>query len=252
MANDQLGKRMKNQYESRTRTYLPRRTYTIIRLDGKAFHTFTKGMERPYDKNFIQAMNETALYLCKNIQGCKMGYVQSDEISLLLTDFETITTDAWFDGNIQKICSVSASMATAEFNWQIQQLSEEGLINVNWNAEHAFFDARVFTIPDPTEVENYFIWRQLDAVRNSISMHAQSLYSHKELNGKSQIIMLDMIHEKGQNWNDLPEGFKRGRTVIYYPTNIEETVNAPTGWTIITPDFLKERELFKTIIPLYT
>ena len=162
---------------------------------------------------------------------------------MLLTDFDNINTDAWFDGQVQKIVSVAASMATAEFNWQLDQLSEEELINVNWNCELAFFDARVFTIPDPIEVENYFIWRQLDAVRNSISMHAQSLYSHKQLNKKSQKDMHDMIHEKGQNWNNMPEGFKRGRTITY--SKLKE------GWNIITPDFLKEREIFKTLIPKY-
>jgi len=207
---DDLGKRMKEQYEMRTRTWLPRRTYTIIRLDGKAFHTFTKGMNRPYDEGFIRVMDETAKFLCSEIQGCKLGYVQSDEISLLLTDFATITTDAWFDGNVQKIVSVSASLATGKFNeW----------MSTNWGGfvrpkGLAFFDSRVFTIPDPIEVENYFIWRQKDAVRNSLAMHAQSLYSHKELHGKSQADMHDMIHEAGENWNDLPAGFKRGRTIM--------------------------------------
>ena len=113
---DDLGKRMKEQYEQRTRTYLPRRTYTIIRLDGKAFHTYTRGMARPFDQDFMRVMDETTKYLCENIQGCVMGYTQSDEISLLLTDFTTITTDAWFDGQVQKIVSVAASMATAKFN----------------------------------------------------------------------------------------------------------------------------------------
>jgi len=218
---DNLGKRMKEQYEQRTRTYLPRRTYTIIRLDGKAFHTFTRGMEEPYDENFAATMNYTALDLCANIQGCKMGYVQSDEISLLLTDFATITTDAWFDGQVQKIVSVAASMATGYFNYHLDA----------WQPINpAFFDARVFTIPDPVEVENYFVWRQKDATRNSISMHAQSLYSPKELHSKSQSDMHDMIHNKGGNWDKQPEGFKRGRTI--------EKDNKGT-WHITTPDYLK-------------
>ena len=109
---DDLGTRMKTQYEQRTRTWLPRRTYTIIRLDGKAFHTFTRGMERPYDERFMNAMDYTAMHLCLDIQGAVMAYVQSDEISILLTDFDKITTDAWFDGQVQKIVSVSASMAS--------------------------------------------------------------------------------------------------------------------------------------------
>jgi len=230
---DDLGTRIKEQYENRTRYFLPRRTYTIIRLDGKAFHTYTQKMEKPYDVGFIVVMDDTAKFLCEEIQGCKMAYVQSDEISLLLTDFATITTDAWFDGNIQKIASVAASMATAKFNKEANRsfVSPTGL---------AFFDARVFTIPDPIEVENYFIWRQKDAVRNSISMHAQSLYSHKQLHGKSQADMHDMIHEAGENWNDLPDGFKRGRTIRKY--NSEK-------WLMIYPDFLKEREILTDLVP---
>lgn len=230
---DELGNRMKEQYENRTRYFLPRRTYTIIRLDGKAFHTYTRNMERPYDIGFIVAMDETALFLCEEIQGCKMAYIQSDEISLLLTDFDKITTDAWFDGNVQKMASVAASIATAKFN----KLANKSFISPNL----AFFDARVFTIPDPVEVENYFIWRQKDAVRNSISMHAQSLYSHKALQGKTQVDMQDMIHEKGENWHDLPDGFKRGRIIGISPINGK--------WATDTPDLLKQRELLTNLIP---
>lgn len=222
---DDLGTRMKNQYEDRTRYFLPRRTYTIIRLDGKAFHTFTKDMEKPYDKEFMKLMDETAKFLCENIQGAKFAYVQSDEISILLTDFEKTTTDAWFDGNIQKIVSVAASLATAKFNQEFLQnlASQRYPANSEGNLNHedldnykmALFDARVFIIPDPTEVRNYFIWRQKDAVRNSIAMTAQSLYSHKELEGKSSNDQLDMIHEKGKNWNKMLVGFKRGRLIMY-------------------------------------
>jgi len=243
---DDLGKRMKEQYEQRTRTLLPRRTYTIIRLDGKAFHTFTAKMARPYDPGFILAMDETTKFLCENIQGCKLGYVQSDEISLLLTDFDKITTDAWFDGQVQKIVSVSASIATAKFNQQVGKsfVSPKGL---------AFFDSRVWTIPDPIEVENYFVWRQKDAMRNSISMHAQALYSHEELNGKSQSDMHDMIHAKGENWNDLPDGFKRGRTVVKVRVFDIETpggiIDHGTSWAVRYPDFLKEREDLSGWIP---
>ena len=113
---DSLGDRMKENYENRAKTYLVRRMPVIIRLDGKAFHTFTRGLKRPYDEIFHNTMNQTMKYLCENIQGCKLGYTQSDEITLLLTDYDTLTTDAWFDNNVQKICSVSASMATMAFN----------------------------------------------------------------------------------------------------------------------------------------
>jgi len=251
MTNDLLGDRMKTQYENRTRIMLPRRTYTIIRLDGKAFHSFTKGMKRPFDKGFMNVMDETSKFLCKEIQGAIMGYTQSDEISILLTDFEKDTTDAWFDGNIQKIVSVSASMAGTIFNhW----------MNTNWGGPVkpkglAFFDARTFTIPDPTEVENYFIWRQKDATRNSLSMHAQTLFSHKELNGKSQEVLHNMIHEKEENWNDLPNGFKRGRTYYKKEKHImsedlfDQTIYTKKSWELSTPDFLKKREFLTNLIP---
>lgn len=252
---DDLGKRMKEQYETRTRYFLPRRTYTIIRLDGKAFHTFTKGMGRPYDQLLIDLMDKTALALVTSIQGCKMAYTQSDEISLLLTDFETITTDAWFDGNIQKMASVSASIATANFNilydlYKIQVEQKE------WSElKLAYFDARVFTIPDPIEVENYFIWRQKDAVRNSIAMTAQSLYSHKQLEGKSSSDQQEMIHAKGGNWNDMPEGFKRGRTIYLEKVpymcedTFDQTVYYNTNWKHEPLDFSKERSKLSKIIP---
>ena len=165
---DNLGDRMKDYYESRTKSLLPRRTYTIIRIDGKAFHTYTRGLERPFDDKLINDMDETAKYLCKNIQGAKFAFVQSDEISVLLTDFDKLQTSAWFDGSIQKITSISASLATAKFN----ELRPNKI---------ALFDSRTFTIPSNVEVENYFIWRQQDTVRNSISSVAQSLYSSKEL-----------------------------------------------------------------------
>ena len=247
---DDLGNRMKRQYEDRTRYFLPRRTYTIIRIDGKAFHTLTRGMERPFDKSLMDMMDETAQYLCENIQGAQFAFIQSDEISLLLTDFEKITTDAWFDGNIQKIVSVSASLATAKFNHlfsEFVKIPDQPL---------AMFDARVFTIPDHIEVENYFIWRQKDAVRNSISMHAQSLYSHKELEGKSQSDMQELIHLKGQNWNDMPDGFKRGRLIQYmYEIDInfktEFDMNERGFWRINpAPDFLKDRSELSELIPL--
>lgn len=203
---DNLGDRMKDNYENRTRMFLPRRTNTIIRLDGKAFHTFTKNFKKPFDKKLMHMMDETAYMLCKSIQGSVIAYVQSDEISILLKDYDKLTTDAWYDGNIQKIVSVSASLATGFFNEFLQVHS-----NVK---DIAFFDSRVFTIPEKEEVINYFLWRQKDAVRNSISMTAQSLYSHKELEGKSSSQKQEMCFQKGVNWNDLEAGKKRGRMVV--------------------------------------
>ncbi|MFW6122346.1 MAG: tRNA(His) guanylyltransferase Thg1 family protein, partial [Petrotogales bacterium] len=176
MDKTSLGDRMKTNYESVSQTKLLRRTPVIIRLDGKAFHTFTKGMKRPFDENLIQCMTTTTRNLVENIEGCEFGYTQSDEISLLLTDYKKFETQAWFDYKVQKIVSVAASMCTAYFN---------RIFFKNYGfGKPAFFDARVFSIPKE-EVVNYFIWRQQDATRNSIQMVGQSVFSHKELHGKS-------------------------------------------------------------------
>lgn len=201
--HDDLGQRMKDNYEKRTRTYLPRRTYTIIRIDGKAFHTYTKGFKKPMDERLMSAMDNTAIELCKQIQGAKMAYVQSDEISILVTDFFDNKTEAWFDGQVQKIVSVSASIATAYFNLFI---NEPNL---------AFFDSRVFTIPDFIEVGNYFIWRQKDTIRNATSMVARSLYSHKEIENKNIYDLQKMIFQKGIFYEeDYDYGFRVGRTIL--------------------------------------
>lgn len=232
---DSLGDRMKNNYENRAKTYLVRRTPVIIRLDGRAFHTFTRGFQKPYDEIFHNAMNATMKYLCENIQGCKLGYTQSDEITLLLTDYDTLTTDAWFDNNVQKICSVSASMATMMFNkafykefdeWGRENLPDwdEGGTNepVDENLmklcevygkaidKGAMFDSRCFNIP-VEEVTNCFVWRQQDATRNAIQMLGQCNFTHKELQGKSCNDIQDMLMlQKGINFNDMPAKFKRG------------------------------------------
>lgn len=227
---DSLGDRMKENYENRSKTYLVRRMPVIIRLDGKAFHTFTKGLKKPYDEIFHNTMNATMKYLCENIQGCKLGYTQSDEITLLLTDYDTLTTDAWFDYNVQKICSVSASMATLAFNKALEHFvdkyefdmcgtvdyrKDEEAFNYSENLgvavrKGAMFDARCFNIPED-EVTNCFIWRQQDATRNAIQMLGQCNFSHKELQNKSCNDIQDMLMlEKGINFNDMPTEFKRG------------------------------------------
>lgn len=210
MGKEAIGIRMKDDYEKRTQTKLMRRSYTMIRLDGKAFHTYTKGFQRPYDLGLMRIMDQTAIALCERIQGAKMAFVQSDEISILLTDFETPQTDAWFDGNVQKITSVSASIATAAFN-NGMYLDEDILASMD---KVAYFDSRVFQLPNIDEVINNLIWRQQDATRNSIQMGAQALYSQKELNGKNTSELQDMMHVCGVNWNDYPVGFKRGRIIL--------------------------------------
>ena len=233
---DNLGDRMKEYYESRTKSLLPRRTYTLIRIDGKAFHTYTRGLERPFDDKLINDMDETAKYLCKNIQGAKFAFVQSDEISILLTDFDKLQTSAWFDGSIQKITSISASLATAKFN----ELRPNKI---------ALFDSRVFTIPSNIEVENYFIWRQQDTVRNSISSVAQSLYSSKELHKVNVSEMQELCFQKGLNWNDFETKKKRGRLIVkeYYD---KEGAKRSRWVSIAPPTFTSEREILSDLIPL--
>lgn len=232
---DSLGDRMKEFYENRTRNFLPRRTYTIIRVDGKAFHSYTRGLIRPFDEKLVNDMDETACYMCKNIQGAKFAFVQSDEISILLTDFEGLTTDAWFDGNIQKMVSISASLATAKFN----ELRPNKI---------ALFDSRVFTIPSDIEVENYFIWRQQDTTRNSISSVAQSMFSHRELENKNTDQMQEMCFQKGVNWNDFSAKLKRGRLIVKQDYEKEEATR--TKWVSVEPPiFTEEREILKTLIP---
>lgn len=258
MKKDELGERLKDNYENRTRIELPRRTYTIIRLDGKAFHTYTKGFKRPYDLNLMRIMDQTTIKLCESIQGVKMAYTQSDEISLLLTDFETVKTDAWFNGNIQKMVSVSASIATAAFN-NGMYLDEEILASME---KVAYFDSRVFTIPDRAEVQNYFIWRQQDATRNSIQMGAQSMYSQKQLHGKDSSDLQELMFQKGHNWNDYPVGFKRGRIILKEKIEVVEIPERHEGfggtstvertrWGVFEPPvFTQDTEFLRSRIPV--
>ena len=235
--HDDLGTRMKTYYEQIPKTKLIRRMPVIIRIDGKAFHTFTNGFARPFDEVLIKAMQETTKYLCENIQGCVLGYTQSDEITLVLVDYQRFETAAWFDYEVQKMCSIAASMATMAFNKFFQQFVDDLI----WDYGHslipqcvelqqkiaayhttllqavdkgAMFDARVFNIPKE-EVTNCVYWRQLDASRNSIQMVGQANFSHKELQNKSCSNIQDMLMEqKGINWNDFPTYQKRGTCVV--------------------------------------
>lgn len=251
---DSLGDRMKGFYETRTQLFLPRRTFTMIRLDGKAFHTYTKGFKRPYDLNLMRVMDNTAIALCKAIQGAKMAFVQSDEISIILTDFDDQQTDAWFDGNVQKITSISASIATAAFN-NGMYLDEEILANMD---KVAYFDSRVFTLPTATEVVNCFVWRQQDATKNSISMAAQSMFPHKELHKKNGSDMQEMMWQKGVNWNDYPVGFKRGRAIVKESFEHkgldkktgQEVVTQRSRWVSVEPPiFTQEPEFILNRLP---
>ena len=248
---DDLGTRMKEYYENVYRFGLTRRTPVAIRIDGKAFHTFTRGFQKPFDDVLVKSMQRTMKYLCENIQGCKLGYTQSDEITLILTDYDTLTTDAWFGYELQKMCSIAASMATMAFNkffdeevdmWgrkTFEYFWDEGgydpektsfaqsdidLVDAYDKAlrKGAMFDARVFNIPKE-EVTNLVYWRQLDAARNSVQMVGQANFSHNELQNKTCNMIQEMLMtEKEINWNDFPTHLKRGSCCI----------KTPSGWHI--------------------
>lgn len=235
--HDDLGTRMKTFYEQIPKTKLMRRTPVIIRIDGKAFHTFTRGFKRPFDEILIKTMQETTKYLCENIQGCVLGYTQSDEISLVLVDYQRFETSAWFDYEIQKMCSIAASMATMAFNkffyenvFQYNVMASVDTSNKEYPYKEvyakavkkgAMFDARVFNIPKE-EVTNCIYWRQLDASRNSVQMVGQANFSHKELQNKSCNDIQDMLMlQKNINWNDFPTYQKRGTCVVRNKTVVE-------------------------------
>ncbi len=222
--HDDLGLRMKSYYEQISKTKLMRRTPVIIRIDGKAFHTFTRGFAKPFDMVLMKSMQETTKYLCENIQGCVLGYTQSDEITLLLIDYQKFETSAWFDYEVQKMCSIAASMATMAFNRlfkdnvdaYIRDNEAGGLVEIYSKAVNkgAMFDARVFNIPKE-EVTNCIYWRQIDASRNSVQMVGQAYFSHKQLQNKSCSNIQDMLMEDHNiNWNDFTVPQKRGTAVI--------------------------------------
>lgn len=221
---DSLGDRMKGQYERRAQSWLPRRTFTIVRLDGKAFHTYTRGLERPYDLRLMMDMGYTAAFLCQEVQGAVLAYTQSDEISLLLTDYASPGTQAWFDGNVQKIVSISASACTAKFN-----ALRPGKL--------AMFDSRAFVIPDPVEVVNYFVWRQRDAIRNSILMLGQAHFSHKQLQGLNTNQIQELLwQEKQINWSEEVTQFKRGQLTQRRGSHGDDGVMRSSWITEAAPD----------------
>ena len=270
MDTSDLANRMK-EYEKRNQYYLQKRTPVAIRVDGRSFHTFTKGFQRPFDKILMTTMQETAKYMCENIQGAKFAYVQSDEITIILTDYDALETDCWFNYRTDKLCSISASMATMAFNRVfVKNVDEWGRLTFpNWDeggtneevdvdllklndayqraiGKGAMFDARCFNIPKE-EVTNLIYWRQLDATRNSIQMVGQANFSHKELQNKSCNDIQDMLHEqKGINWNDYPTVCKRGtaciknRKIIEYldefkvTTKLMDSTKTENSWIIDT------------------
>ena len=202
MATDKtsLGDRMKC-YENVTEIYLTKRIPVIVRLDGRAFHTYTKRhYGRGYSEDFQNVMARTMAHIVENIQGCELGYCQSDEISLLLTDYRTIDTEGWFNYNLRKIISISAAMTTEAFDMFAPMPAQ--------------FDSRAFSIPQD-EVCNYFIWRQKDATRNAIQMLGREYFSQKQLHQLTcDMIQEKVFAEKGVNFNDLSISRKRGICVL--------------------------------------
>lgn len=216
MDKDKLGDRMK-EYEGAGATRFPRRVPLVIRVDGRAFHTLTRGLTKPIDWYFSACMNAAAVALCEEIQGARLGYVQSDEISVAVLEPDAVRSEPWFGYQRDKVVSLAASIATAAFNDTVRDV-----LNLD---KRATFDARAFTLP-PHEVVNYFIWRQQDATRNSVSGLAQAHFSHKRLHGLNTSQMQDLLHaEKGINWNDCPTAQKRGACVVRH-TWLEPTVQS--------------------------
>lgn len=223
MSADSFGDRMK-LYEEAARTTLPRRLPVIIRVDGKAFHTFTRGCARPFDDAITCAMDRVAEALCEQVQGAQMAYVQSDEVSVLVHGYKTFGTQPWFQNGVQKMVSIAASIATAAFN-------------AEWWRSHfaasrvAYFDARAFVLPE-ADVCNYFIWRQQDAIRNSVRMLGRAHFSESECDGMSgEALKSKLLGEKGVRWDDLPVGLRRGRVAHWKPRDE-------------TPPSLRRRDMF--------
>lgn len=204
---DEIGNRFKEYYEEIWKIKLPRRMPMIIRLDGKAFHSLTRDMKKPFDDTFITAMMQASLSLLKEISGAKFAYIQSDEISLLVHDYTKLNTCAWFDKEIQKICSVSASIASVTFT---KHLCKVG-----------YFDARCFVLPE-NEVNNYFVWRQKDCIRNSIQAMGQSIFSHKQLHQKSCKNIIEMLFLNNTPWENLKWHYKNGIGLIKNNLDIKD------------------------------
>lgn len=271
MDTSDLAKRMK-EYEKRNRYYLQRRMPVILRLDMRAGHNFTKGFLRPFDETFIKSIQETAKHLCENVQGCKLSYQQSDEITLVLVDYDKLNTDCFFDYRVDKLCSIAASMATMTFNKRFTEnyldyisTLEPDFTNdsdleswrktvsayINASDKGAMFDCRCFNIPKE-EVTNCIYWRQLDATRNSIQMVGQANFSHKELQNKSCDDIQDMLMtQKGINWNDLRTSYKRGSCCVRNRRVISVSTNGTVTCELRDPKKSEREWIIDTEVPIF-
>lgn len=200
--SDGLGDRCKAYEQAEAGHSAMRCLPLLARLDGRAFHTFTRGLRRPYDEAMSRSMIETARQLVGKTHAA-VGYTQSDEITLAWHQ-PGEHSQLMFNGRFQKLASVLAGLASVAFYKEIAQRlpSKAG--------ELPHFDCRVWQVPTIRDAIDVFIWREDDATKNSIAMAAQSVCSHKELHGKHTGDMQEMLHDKGINWNDYPAFFKRG------------------------------------------
>ena len=218
--SDTLGDRIKTYYENRARFYLTRRTPVIIRLDGCHFHTYTNGFNKPFDETIMYAMVEAAKAVAKEMQGFEAAYIQSDEAQFLLVDYKELNTEAWFDYNLNKLTSVSASLMSVNFNNIIHNAITAKYLELP--KKLATFDSRAFNIPKE-EVVNAFVFRAKDWERNSLSMYCQSLFSHKELMNKNKQQQHEMLFSIGKNWTkDCSMRERNGTFLIKSPTGIVE------------------------------
>lgn len=267
MDTSALAKRMK-KYEAVPKNTLMRRTPVIIRVDGRAFHTFTKGFQKPFDDVLMRVMQDTMKYLCENIQGCVFGYTQSDEITLILIDYKKLNSEAWFDYEVQKMCSIVASMATMAFNrffmYECEEFNrwiyegsptdeDKRLNDVYYNAmcKGAMFDARTFNLPKE-EVTNNIYWRQLDASRNSIQMVGQANFSHRELLNKTCDQIQDMLMtQRGINWNDMGTSYKRGSCCVRNRRFISTSVDGAETCEIRNPKEPETAWIIDNDIPIF-
>ncbi len=231
----QVADRMKSYEKITANQYLTPNLPVCVRIDGKAFHSWTAGLKRPYDERIQELFDRTTSFLVEQTKPC-IGYTQSDEISLIFYNYGNPESQIFFNGKICKLNSVLASMATAKFNSLVPELLPDKSNNL------AFFDCRVWTVPDMNEAVNYLIWREQDATRNSIQSAAQSVYSHRQLHGKNTKQLNEMLFQKGINWNDYPVRFKRGayfqRKTIDIPFTSEELNTLPEKHNALTTNNL--------------
>ena len=244
MENDDLGNRMKNYEMAEAGRMLMPQLPVMLRLDGRSFSKFTKGLERPFDKRLSDLMVATTVFLVEELNAV-VGYCQSDEISLALYT-DDVNTQLFFDGRIQKLTSVGAALGTAFFNRELPKFLPEKVTAL------PVFDCRVWNVPNLTEATNAFLWRELDATKNSISMAAQHYYSHKELMGVNGAQKQEMLWKKGVNFNDYPSFFKRGSYIRRVKKTVkfttEELEKLPAKHAARTnPDLTMERSIVERV-----